>query len=147
MKLNPEIWGPHYWFFLHSMAFNYPSTPNDTIRKKYYEVLHNFDLFIPHRDVAKYYRHLINKYPLKPYLDSKEALVKWVWYIHNKVNTKLEKKTFTLQEFYEDYYRQYKKKNDTFILHYAKYAVIIAFVILFFYFVYIYYEPIGHRRV
>ena len=24
MVLNPKIWGPHYWFFLHTIAINYP---------------------------------------------------------------------------------------------------------------------------
>ncbi len=147
MNLDPTVWGPHYWFFLHSMAFNYPKTPNDTIRKKYYDFLQNFDLFIPHRDISKYYKYLLNKYPLKPYLDSKEDLVKWVWYIHNQVNKKMEKKTYTLQEFYEDYYRQYKTSKESFILKYTKYIVLLSFVSIFIYFIYIYYEPVGHRRV
>ena len=147
MKLDPDVWGPHYWFFLHTCAFNYPKNPNDTIRKKYYDMLQNFDLYIPHTDVAKYYRLLLDKYPLKPYLDSKEDLVKWTWYIHNKVNQKLEKKTYSLKEFYEDYYKQYTAKKENNIMYYIKYAVIIAFIMILIYFIYIYYEPIGHRRV
>ena len=36
MDLKPQIWGPHYWFFLHTVAFNYPIHP---IQKKFYELI------------------------------------------------------------------------------------------------------------
>ena len=32
--IDPEIWGPHYWGFLHTIAFCYPNYPT-TITKKY----------------------------------------------------------------------------------------------------------------
>ena len=35
MTLDPKIWGPHYWFFLHTLALTYPETPNEVIKKKY----------------------------------------------------------------------------------------------------------------
>ena len=34
MELDPIIWGPHYWFMLHTIALNYPIRPNDVIKKK-----------------------------------------------------------------------------------------------------------------
>jgi len=33
MSLDPKIWGPHYWFVLHSIALTYPLTPNETTKK------------------------------------------------------------------------------------------------------------------
>ena len=41
MSLDPKIWGPHYWFVLHTIALTYPLTPNDTTKKKYYDFFHN----------------------------------------------------------------------------------------------------------
>ena len=35
MALDPKIWGPQYWFVLHTIALNYPLYPNETIKKKY----------------------------------------------------------------------------------------------------------------
>ena len=32
--LNPKVWGPHYWFVLHTIALTYPVNPNETIKKK-----------------------------------------------------------------------------------------------------------------
>ncbi len=33
MTLNPEIWGPKYWFFLYTVALTYPLSPNDVSKK------------------------------------------------------------------------------------------------------------------
>jgi hypothetical protein len=143
MKLDPSIWGGHYWFFLHTAAFCYPSKPNDPIKKKYYELLQNFDLYIPHPQVSSYYRYLLHQYPLKPYLDKKEDLVKWVWYIHNKVNDKLEKKRVTLEEFYESYYEKYKKTEQDIKFKYMKYLITIVLLFSFLYFIYNYYYGIN----
>ena len=34
MYLDPAIWGPHYWFFLHTLAMTYPHHPNSVTKKK-----------------------------------------------------------------------------------------------------------------
>ena len=47
MVLDSKIWGPHYWFVLLTIAISYPIHPNDVTKKKYYELIQNFPLFIP----------------------------------------------------------------------------------------------------
>ena len=34
MALDAKVWGPHFWFTLHTIAITYPSHPNDTVKKK-----------------------------------------------------------------------------------------------------------------
>ena len=34
MDFVPDIWGPHYWFFLHTVAESYPETPNAVTKRK-----------------------------------------------------------------------------------------------------------------
>lgn len=31
--LDPDIWGPHFWFVLHTMAMTYPHHPNDVTKR------------------------------------------------------------------------------------------------------------------
>jgi len=38
-ELNPEIWGPYYWFVLHTIALTYSYIPNETTKKKYYDLI------------------------------------------------------------------------------------------------------------
>ena len=106
---NPMIWGPNYWFFLHTIAFTYPMHPNTVTKKKYYEFIQNLPLFLPVEEIATGFSHLLNEYPIQPYLDNRESLIKWIWFIHNKINEKLEKPFVTIQEFYENYYHMYNK--------------------------------------
>ena len=30
MALDPKVWGPFYWFVLHTIALTYPLNPNET---------------------------------------------------------------------------------------------------------------------
>ena len=38
MKYIAKVWGPHYWFVLHTIALRYPKNPNDVTKKKYYDL-------------------------------------------------------------------------------------------------------------
>ena len=36
MFLSSDVWGPHYWFVLHTMAMSYPEFPNDSTKKIFF---------------------------------------------------------------------------------------------------------------
>ena len=109
--LDPKVWGPSYWFFLHTVAMTYPRYPNAVTKKKYYDFIQNLPLFIPVEKISKEFSQLLNKYPITPYLDNRDSLVRWMHFIHNKINEKIEKPTITLKDFYIKYYEEYKSKN------------------------------------
>ena len=110
--LDPTVWGPHYWFFLHTISMSYPNRPNAVTKKKYYEFIQNLPLFIPVESISGELSKLIDEYPIAPYLDNRESFVRWVWFIHNKINQKLDKPQITLNEFFVKYYEAYKTKNE-----------------------------------
>jgi hypothetical protein len=109
--LDPKIWGPHYWFFIHTVAMTYPIRPNAVTKKKYYEFIQNLPLFIPVESMSGEFSKLIDKYPVTPYLDNRESLIRWTHFMHNKINQKLEKPQISLSEFYIKYYEEYKSQN------------------------------------
>jgi hypothetical protein len=108
---DPVVWGPHYWFFLTTLAINYPLKANETTKKKYYDLISNFPLFIPHPPIGNKFSDLIDKYPVSPYLDGKDGFLKWVHFIHNKINLELNKDEITLTESLEQYYDLFKPKE------------------------------------
>ena len=110
--LDPKIWGPHYWFFLHTVAMTYPHHPNAVTKKKYYEFIQNLPLFIPVEEISKEFEKMIDKYPITPYLDNRDSFVRWVHFIHNKINEKLEKPQISLNDFFVKYYNEYKSQNE-----------------------------------
>lgn len=118
VNLNPKIWGPHYWFFLHTLAMCYPNYPNDVTKKKYYDFIQNLPMFIPIDEIATYLSALLDKYPVQPYLDNRESFIRWTWFIHNKINEKLEKPKISLNDFYIKYYEEYKSIDVKLIDYY-----------------------------
>ena len=110
MNTDQTIWGPIYWKTMHSICLGYPLHPNSVTKKKYYDFFHNIPLFLPNHKYGDDFAHLLEKYPLQPYLDSRDQLTKWMHFIHNIINKKLNKPHFS----YNDYIVKYtipKKKN------------------------------------
>jgi hypothetical protein len=111
MALDPKIWGPHYWFVLHTIALNYPLHPNETSKKKYYDFIQNLPIFLPISDMGNLFSRLLDKYPVTPYLDSRDSFIKWMYYIHNQVNISLDIPEKTLQETLQEYYKLYEPRE------------------------------------
>jgi hypothetical protein len=89
----------------------YPIRPNDVTKKKYYEFIQNLPLFIPVEAMGNEFSKLLEQYPIITYLDSRDSFIRWMHFIHNKINEKLEKPKITINDFYIKYYEEYKPKN------------------------------------
>ena len=139
---NPDVWGPHYWFFLHTIAESYPITPNSITKRKYYDLIQNMPLFIPVVEMGDKFSEFLDKYPVSPYLDNRDSFVRWVHFIHNKFNVLLGKEQISLPLALEKYRAEYKPKpiylSEKINLrkHYIHAALILLFVVL----IYMYYE-------
>ena len=130
MYLDPKIWGPHYWFFLHTLAMTYPHYPNASTKKKYYEFIQNLHLFIPVENHSLEFTKLINEYPVTPYLDNRQSFIKWMHFIHNQINIKLEKPTMSLSDFFINYYNNYKNTDIKFNYYRKLLSKIIYFIVI-----------------
>jgi hypothetical protein len=139
--LDPKIWGPHYWFFLHTVAMTYPHHPNAVTKKKYYEFIQNLPLFIPVEQISKELEKFIDLYPITPYLDNRDSFVRWMHFAHNKINEKLEKPQITLNDFFVQYYNEYKSQNEKLVEFYKVkeklvYGGILALLLATIYYLY-----------
>jgi len=139
--LDANVWGPRYWFLLHTISMTYPDNPNAVTKRKYYDFIQNMPLFIPVEKMSSDFSKLIDLYPVTPYLDNRESFIRWTWFIHNKINQKLEKPSVTLSEFYIKYYDEYKPKNIKMAEYYkirekVVYCAIIASIVGTIYYLY-----------
>jgi hypothetical protein len=110
-SFDPTVWGPHFWFVLMTMAVSYPLKANEVTQKKYYDFITNLPLFIPHPQIGNKFSSLIDKYPVSPYLEGKDSFLKWVHFIHNKINVQIDKDEITMTETLDAYYDMYKPKE------------------------------------
>ena len=111
MGLDPNVWGPHYWFFLHTIALNYPRYPNSVTKRKYYDLVQNLPLFFPLEPIGDNFMKLLDKYPVTPYLSSRMSFMKWIHFIFNKIQEQLEQPVEDFYESLEKYYEEYKPKE------------------------------------
>ena len=103
--MNVNKWGNHGWEFLHTITFNYPINPTIDDKNRYKNFFKNVGEMLPCkycRDSYKiYYKHV----PIKHFIDSREGVTYWLYYIHNLVNDKVFKKNHT---DFEDVVRKYE---------------------------------------
>ena len=139
---SAKVWGPHYWFFIQTMALTYPDFPNDVIKRKYYDFFSNLPLFIPDEKMGKEFSNMLDKYPVTPYLSSKDSLVRWVVFIHNKYNEMTGKDEISIDEAMNRYYELYIPKPV--YLHQElkmnRYYMHVAFILICLFLVYLYWD-------
>jgi hypothetical protein len=142
MLFDPNVWGPHYWFFLHTIAESYPENPNQFTKKKYYDLINNMPLFIPNDDIGDKFSKYLDKYPVSPYLSSRESFVRWMHFIHNKYNVLLNKKEISLPEALSQYRDLYKPKLVHLVekINLKKHYLYAFFILLLIYLIYLWYE-------
>jgi len=130
--LDPKIWGPHYWFVFHTIAITYPLRPNEVTKKKYYDFVQSIPLFLPIHSIGDSFSKLLDNYPVTPYLDSRESFVKWMHFIHNKINVKLGVPQMDEDKAMQTYYDLYlnKPNYDTERLRREK-IIFLAIIIIF----------------
>jgi len=135
MKLNHNVWLPKLEFILQTISITYPKTPNTVTKKKYYEFIQNLPIFIPVYPFGKNFIKLLNKYPVTPYLDSREAFMRWVHYIFNKIDKQLEipEKTFyeSLDKYYDEYKPKELRKQEQTKLREKYYYFVVSLIVIF----------------
>jgi len=127
--MNPNIWGPATWTFLHTITFTYPDNPTIDDKKNMYNFFMNLSNVLPCEKCKINFDDHLRDYPLtSEVLCSKSSLSRWLIDIHNEIN-KLNKKSVLSYQQVEDYYnRMYSGKNTC--MYVGFYGIIIIFVIL-----------------
>ena len=130
MNLNSKIWGPHYWFILHTIAYQYPDSPSKALKKKYYQFMINFPFFIPHSDARKQFTELLNNYPVSSYLDTRESFMKYIYFIHNHINEITNKQKLNYDDAWNNYLQLYECKEIESIKKYKIYKQILFCIVM-----------------
>ena len=111
VPMEASVWGPHYWFFLHTVAYTYPEYPTSVTKRKYYDLIQNMPLFLPDETMGDRFAEFLDKYPISPYLDSRESFIRWVHFLHNKYNARLGKEQISVYASLDDYYQQFRPRS------------------------------------
>ena len=99
------VWGPAMWHFLHTMSFNYPEHPTSKEKLDYAAFMWSLPNILPCRycreNLAKTYA---NNFAPETGIANRQAFSKYVYDLHEKVNTMLTKKSgLTFKQVRERY--------------------------------------------
>ena len=99
-------------------------------------------MFLPDEEIGNFFSKILDKYPVSPYLANRDSFVKWMHFIHNKVNVRLGKQEISLPKALEYYRNQYKPKPVYLAekLNIQKHYVVLFFILLILFLIYIWYE-------
>ena len=90
-----NIWGPPLWLVAHTVSFNYPLHPTITQKKQYLDYFKSLGHVLPCGICRSNYETMIRDGKLKLTIDkfkNRETLSRYVYDLHNCVNTRLGKK-------------------------------------------------------
>ena len=148
--MNQNIWGPHFWFVLHTITFNYPLKPNYEDKKQTLNFLQSLQYILPCNVCRKHYKRHLKTDPPNKHLKNRDTFIKWMIDLHNDVNGETGKRsTYTYQEVlnrYESIYNMKITTNNT--LHHSKnnpknkiklnhyYQLIMMIILIFLYFMF-----------
>jgi hypothetical protein len=103
MHLPPEVWGPLFWCTLHIISLGYPNDPTFAEKRAAKEHFNSLMYLLPCPMCRSHFREILQVSPIDSWLDNRNSLVEWVWYLHNQVNIRLNKPTITQAEFFMRY--------------------------------------------
>lgn len=126
--MNPQVWGPHAWIFLHTITLAYPECPAEDDKDRIKTFFNNLQYVLPCSSCKDHFGINLKKYPLTDdVLSSKEKLVKWMIDIHNEVNKMNGNPAKTYTEVLVEYDKMY---NGTMYCYSGTYIIIICTIIL-----------------
>jgi hypothetical protein len=106
--VDPCMWGPALWHFLHVISFNYPNDPTEQEKNSMYQFMMSLGQVLPCPECRDHYAQ--NTSGLRDALGSKSDFSLYMYNFHNMVNVQTGKK-ITLT--YTDVYNKYNKLVST----------------------------------
>ena len=107
--MNPSIWGPDAWRFLHTIAFNYPTEPTQEEKDNHYYFFSYIADILPCPKCRSHYKNNLETYPIQ--LDSNRELNDWLIKVHNSVNISNGKPKWTYGQVYRKYKNLYNEES------------------------------------
>jgi hypothetical protein len=106
-----SVWGPAIWHYLHTMSFNYPVHPTENDKQHYRHFLLQLKYVLPCGKCRKNLQDNFKKLPLtKKEMESRGTFSKYVYELHELINTMLGKKSGLSYEEVRERYEHFRSR-------------------------------------
>ncbi|CAH6421421.1 Erv1/Alr family sulfhydryl oxidase [uncultured virus] len=133
--MDPKIWGPSGWMFLHSITFAYPTCPNNNDKKNMIQFITSLQYVLPCSKCSENFKKHLKIHPITDeILSSKDKLIKWMIDMHNEVNKITGEKQFTYDQVIKIYSNKYNNSNSN-----KNWIIFLVIICIFFIIIFIIY--------
>jgi hypothetical protein len=109
-----KIWGPAKWHTLHVESFNYPIHPTLADKKHYRDAILLLQYTLPCKYCRQNLRKNLRAMPLTMHqMESRDSFSRYIYALHEKVNTMLGKKSHLTYEQVRDRYEHFRSRCST----------------------------------
>ncbi len=106
-----SVWGPPLWHTLHTISFNYPINPTEEQKKQYFSFFSNIQNILPCRYCRENLcKNFTNKPLTMSVFKSRETLSRFIYELHETVNTMLNKESGLSYEDVRDRYEHFRSR-------------------------------------
>lgn len=106
-----SIFGPATWHLLHSISFNYPANPSELEKEKYKEFVLSLQNVLPCGKCRLNLKKNFKKCPLnESSLESRDSFSRYIYNLHETVNTMLNKKSGLTYNDVRDMYESFRAR-------------------------------------
>ena len=106
-----SVWGPPMWHVLHTISFNFPIKPTESQKKHYYKFYSNLKNILPCKYCRDNLSNNLKELPLTiDIFKSRDSLSRWVYMLHETINTMLGKKSGLCYEEVRDRYEHFRSR-------------------------------------
>jgi len=135
-NINPLLWGPHLWKFMHYLTLSYPDNPNIDEQNKFKNFFMMIGQYLPCEKCRVNYKTNLQTIPLTDIvLSSRNNLIKWLFDLHNIVNKETGKTQITFDKFNDIYLNNKQEENDNTQYKYGI-LIILAVILIILFFIY-----------
>jgi hypothetical protein len=112
-NINPAIWGPNLWKFMHYLTLSYPENPTEEEKDRLFDFFENIQTLLPCEKCRYNFKNHLEKTPLSDdVLSTNISVVTWLFNLHNEVNKSLDKPELSYADFIDIYSVSSTKTNN-----------------------------------
>ncbi len=104
-----DVWGPRFWFTMHTVAMAYPDKPTPADKQHVYNFYVAMAQIIPCPRCRVHFAQILRDDPVADALGSRTEIMDWLWRVHNRANRDNKKRELTRAEVN----KQFKRLRQT----------------------------------
>lgn len=114
VNLNPQIWGPHAWFFIESIVIGLPDKISTELQNELKHFFISVSFLLPCETCRNHFSEYVKSTDIMNIdFSTKAQVLTWINSIHNNVRKRNKCKTVSIEKTIQYYNSEYNPKTKS----------------------------------